>query len=217
MTSNNFKSKSYIKKQHLQKIEDAINYLESSPLYAYRLHNNFKPVIGEGNLDAEIVLIGEAPGEKEALSGRPFVGRAGEVLNELLSEINLNRDDVYITNIVKDRPPHNRDPRVSEIELYAPYLIEQIKIIKPQVIVTLGRFAMNFILKQFSLPEYGRSIGDLHGQLLKAETPYGNFNILPLYHPAAMFYNRSLEETLHQDFQGLSRFVWAAWITKGMQ
>ena len=197
------------KNQRLSQIKEEISDLQSSPLYDHRIENGYKPVIGEGNSEAEILLIGEAPGEKEALSGRPFVGRAGKVLDELLHEINLNRDDVYITNIVKDRPPNNRDPRVSEIELYTPYLMEQIKTIEPEVIVTLGRFAMNFILKQFSLPEYGSTIGDIHGQLIKAETSFGAIDILPLYHPAAMFYNRSLEETLHQDFQQLSRFVCA--------
>ncbi len=195
------------KKQKLSQIEAEIIGLVSTPLIAYRIENDYQPVIGEGDPDADILFIGEAPGEKEALSGRPFVGRAGEVLEELLNEIDLQREDVYITNIVKDRPPHNRDPQTSEIKLYAPYLLDQIKIIEPEVIVTLGRFAMNFILSQFSMPEHGRSIGDLHGQLLKAETPFGDFQILPLYHPAAMFYNRSLEKALHQDFQQLTRFV----------
>lgn len=191
----------------LSEIEQAIKNLKSSPLYSYRVKNDYKPVIGEGNPDARIMFIGEAPGEKEAISGKPFVGRAGQVLDELLQSIDLNRENVYITNIVKDRPPNNRDPKAAEIESYAPYLIEQIKIIHPDVIVTLGRFAMNFILKRFSLPEYGSTIGDLHGQILKAETDFGSFNVLPLYHPAAIFYNRSLEDQLHQDFEQLSRFI----------
>ena len=153
------------------------------------------------------MFIGEAPGEKEALSGRPFVGRAGNVLDELLQKIDLNREDVYITNIVKDRPPNNRDPKAVEIECYAPFLMEQIRIIDPKVIVTLGRFAMEFILKKFLLPDNGRAIGELHGQIIIVETPLGTINFLPLYHPAAMFYNRSLEETITSDFQKLSQFI----------
>lgn len=195
------------KEERLAMIEQAIRELTSSPLFPYRIENGYKPVIGEGDPDADILFVGEAPGEKEALSGRPFVGRAGEVLDELLGEVNLNRQEVYITNIVKDRPPNNRDPRAEEIECYAPFLIAQIEIIQMKVIVTLGRFAMNFFLKKFSLPEYGGSIGDLHGQILKVKSEFGTFQILPLYHPAAIFYNRSLEETLHQDIQQLSQFV----------
>lgn len=207
MTLTNYQTRFNMKKHRLKKIEEAITHFKSSPLYAYRLENNFQPVIGEGNPDAKIMFIGEAPGEKEALSGRPFVGRAGNVLDELLQKIDLNREDVYITNIVKDRPPNNRDPKAAEIECYAPFLMEQIRIIDPVVIVTLGRFAMNFILKQFSLPESGSTIGDLHGQLLKVESELGTFTILPLYHPAAIFYNRSLTETLSQDIQKLLQFI----------
>jgi uracil-DNA glycosylase len=191
----------------LSLIEQSVRTLQASPLYAYRIKSGYKPVIGEGDPDAEILMVGEAPGEKEALSGRPFVGLAGEVLDQLLQKINLNRKDVYITNIVKDRPPNNRDPRAAEIKCYAPFLMAQIEIIQPKVIVTLGRFALNFFLKQLSLPEYGRTIGDLHGQVLVAQTKDSTIEFLPLYHPAAIFYNRSLEKVLHQDIQVLSRYV----------
>jgi len=195
------------KAQRLAQIELAVHRLESSPLYAYRIEHGYKPVIGEGNPSASILFIGEAPGEKEALSGRPFVGRAGQVLDEMLAIISLNREDVYITNIIKDRPPHNRDPKAPEIACYSPYLIEQIEIIDPKVIVTLGRFAMNFILRQFSLPEYGETIGNLHGRVLTAESDLGLIQIIPLYHPAAIFYNRSLEATLFEDFKKLAQFT----------
>ena len=195
------------KRQRLAEIDLAVQKLDSSPLYAYRKEHGYQPVIGEGNHFARIMFIGEAPGKQEALSGRPFVGRAGQLLDEMLTEIGLHRKDVYITNIVKDRPPHNRDPKASEIETYAPFLIAQIKIIDPKVIVTLGRFAMNFILQRFSLPEYGGTIGNLHGQVLQAETDLGPIKVMPLYHPAALFYNRGLEEILHEDFHKLKQFL----------
>ena len=126
----------------LQAIAEELLCLEASPLYAYREEKGYLPVIGEGAPDAEIMFIGEAPGAQEAKSGRPFVGNAGRVLDTLLESIGLERANVYITNIVKDRPPQNRDPHVGEIELYRPFLLRQIDIIQPRVIATLGRFAM---------------------------------------------------------------------------
>ena len=191
----------------LEKIAEAVRNLAESPLYEYRQKNGYASVIGEGDPQAAIMFIGEAPGEKEAKSGRPFVGAAGKTLNRLLEGIGLERDDVYITNIVKDRPPKNRDPRVDEIQLYTPFLLEQIDIIRPKVIVTLGRFAMEFILEQFNMPEAGQKIGELHGKLLQAQTSYGDISIAPLYHPAAALYNQSLKETLVEDFEALRQFA----------
>jgi uracil-DNA glycosylase len=207
MTQINIHTRQNTKKSRMAQIKEEVENLTTSPLYPYRLKNNYHPVIGAGNTNADLMFIGEAPGEKEALIGNPFVGRAGQVLDELLISINLNRSKVYITNIVKDRPPGNRDPNSAEIELYAPFLIEQINIIHPKTIITLGRFAMNFILKQFSLSEYGCSIGELHGQVLQAETKLGEIMVVPMYHPAARFYNRGLEETQYQDFSKLSQFI----------
>jgi DNA polymerase len=149
-----------------KKLED----LTSSPLYAYRQENKYKPVLGEGSPTASIMFIGEAPGASEAKSGRPFVGASGRFLNEMLESIGLKREDVYITNIVKDRPPDNRDPKTEEIALYTPLLLEQIEIIQPQVIATLGRFAMDFILQTFDVAAQGQKISALHGQQLQAQT-----------------------------------------------
>lgn len=191
----------------LEKIAQEVRDLEESPLYDYRKENGYSPVIGEGDLFADIMFIGEAPGAAEAKTGRPFVGRAGRVLDELLESIDINRDDVYITNVVNDRPPRNRDPRVAEIELYAPFLLRQIRIIRPSIIATLGRFAMRFTLERFGLPGTRRRIGELHGQVLHAQAPYGEVSIVPLYHPAATFYNRGLEKSLREDFQVLKRFT----------
>lgn len=191
----------------MQKLADEIIGLESSPLYPYRTQNGYLPVIGEGSLEAKIMLIGEAPGLSEAQSGRPFVGRAGKFLDELLTSINLNREKVYITNIIKDRPPDNRDPRADEIKVYAPFLERQLSIIQPRIIATLGRFAMNYILKLFNLPQHSQPIGTLHGKILTPPDPDAHNCVLPLYHPAAVFYNRGLEKVIHEDFIKLKDFV----------
>jgi DNA polymerase len=195
------------KAAQLEAIAERVRELEASPLYAYRKENDYQPVIGEGDPDAELMFIGEAPGAQEAKTGRPFVGNAGQVLDSLLASIGLAREDVYITNVLKDRPPGNRDPRVGEIELYAPFLLRQIEVIQPSVIATLGRFAMDFILKQYDHPRQGQKIGELHGEVLKAETSYGEVTIAPLYHPAAAFYNQELKETIEEDFQVLMQFA----------
>lgn len=195
------------KAAQLEDITEQVRNLSESPLYGYRQENNYHPVIGERNADADIMFVGEAPGRQEAETGRPFVGNAGRMLDTLLESIGVHRGDVYITNVVKDRPPGNRDPRAEEIELYAPFLLRQIEIIQPDVIATLGRFAMDFILEHYDLPQQGQKIGDLHGQILKAEASYGVVTVVPLYHPAAAFYNRDLEDTMEKDFQTLKQFI----------
>jgi len=129
--------------EQLRKIKDTIVNLTESPLYDYRKENGYFPVIGQGNHYAEIKFIGEAPGKNEAETGRPFCGASGRILDELLESIQLKREDVYVTNIVKDRPPNNRDPHKAELELYAPFLEQQIDIIQPKIIATLGVFRWN--------------------------------------------------------------------------
>ncbi|MEL6151586.1 MAG: uracil-DNA glycosylase, partial [Chloroflexota bacterium] len=124
------------KTEQMKAIRDAIVNLTDSPLYEYRTENGYYPVIGQGAHDAKIVFIGEAPGENEAKTGRPFCGASGRVLDELLASVGIDRETVYVTNIVKDRPPKNRDPRKDEIALYAPFLDQQIDIIQPEVIAT---------------------------------------------------------------------------------
>ena len=195
------------KSEQLGAIGEEVRNLEKSPLYQYRKNHHYQAVIGEGDPYAEIMFIGEAPGKQEAKSGRPFVGSAGRVLDELLSHIDLQRDDVYITNVVKDRPPENRDPHVDEIEIYTPFLIRQIEIIEPKVIATLGRFAMDFILDQFEMPQKGEKISNLHGQELQAQTPFGKVTVVPLYHPAVALYNRDQRATLEKDFEVLKGLV----------
>ncbi len=186
----------------LEKIKDEVLNLVDSPLYKYRTENKYLPVIGEGNHDAKIVFIGEAPGRNEAMTGRPFCGAAGKILDELLATINFNRKDIYITNIVKDRPQMNRDPLPSEIEIYGPFLDRQIEIIKPKVIVTLGRYAMNYIMKKYDLDLEIEPIGRAHGKVYKAQ----GIDIVALYHPCVAIYNRRTLNTLIDDVKILKNY-----------
>lgn len=195
------------KEAQLEQIAQELSTLETSPLYQYRQENGYQYVLGEGDPDADIMFIGEAPGEQEAQSGRPFVGRSGQVLNELLELIDLDRDDVYITNVVKDRPPDNRDPRVEEIKLYTPFLLRQIEIIEPKMIATLGRFAMEFVLEQFDLPLQGEKISDLHGRPIAMQIEERPITLVPLFHPAVALYSRNRRRTLEDDFRVLKRYI----------
>ena len=191
----------------LAAIREEIVALSESPLYDYRTANHYNPVIGDGNPLAEIVFIGEAPGEAEAKTGRPFVGPAGRVLDDLLASIDLEREDVYITNVVKDRPPDNRDPRVKEVRLYSPFLWRQLEIIQPKVIVPLGRHALEFVRKHFNgFPAEG-SVSTLHGTAYPVEASYGRAFVVPLYHPAVLFYREDLKETVEADFRLLGELL----------
>jgi len=193
--------------EQLRKIKDEIVNAKNSPLYNFRIKNKFFPVIGEGSHYAKILFIGEAPGKNEALTGRPFCGAAGKVLDELLASIGIDRKEIYVTNIVKDRPPFNRDPLPEEIEYYAPFLDRQIEIIKPEVIATLGRFSMAYIMKKFGLESELKSISIIHGKIFSTETSYGKIKIIPLYHPAVAIYNNNTMEILKKDFEILKEFV----------
>ncbi len=195
------------KSTQLKRIQTEVENLTSSPLYKLRKQEGYHAVIGIGSPDARIMFIGEAPGKQEAMRGEPFVGAAGHMLNDMLKSVGLQRDQVYITNILKDRPPENRDPQSAEIKLYAPFLRRQINIIQPRVIVTLGRFAMEFILEEFNMPEKGRSISELHGQPLPAEASYGPIQVVPLFHPAVAFYRRDQKEILKDDFLVLRELI----------
>jgi len=191
------------KEKLLAEMEREIILLKKSPLYKYRIENNFSPVIGEGDVDAKIMFIGEAPGKKEAQTGKPFCGASGKMLDNLFDSIKIDRKDVYITNIVKDRPQDNRDPSKEEIKLYSHFLDRQIEIIQPKIIVTLGRFSMEYIMKHFGLGKKLEPISKAHGKSYKVKFSYGLVKIIPLYHPAVALYNGSLRETLKKDFQML--------------
>lgn len=185
----------------LRQVRDEVWNLTSSPLYEYRKKNKYYPVLGQGNHDSTIMFVGEAPGRNEAEQGRPFCGQAGKILDELLLSVGIERKDVYVTNIVKDRPPENRDPTDEEIRLYAPFLTRQIEIIRPKVFATLGRFSMKFILEKFNCSEKDKSITALHGKSLTAKSSYGEIAIVPLYHPAVAIYNAGTKQSLFNDFQ----------------
>ncbi|HRN95883.1 MAG TPA: uracil-DNA glycosylase [Candidatus Levybacteria bacterium] len=195
------------KTDQMRTIRDAVLNFTQSPLYTYRTENHYFPVIGEGNHEADIVFIGEAPGKNEAEQARPFCGASGRVLEEMLDSISLNRKDVYVTNIVKDRPPDNRDPSPEEIRLYSPFLDAQLQIIQPSVIATLGRFSMKYILDKYDLPDASQTITALHGKAVQATAPYGNVHIVPLYHPAVALYSGSSKKTLLEDMQTLVPFI----------
>ena len=193
--------------EKMKVIRNEILQLKESPLYEYRVENKFFPVVGEGSHVAHIMFVGEAPGKNEAETARPFCGKSGKILDEMLESINLNRSDVYITNIVKDRPPENRDPTLEEINIYAPFLEKQIEIIKPQVIATLGRYSMNYIMNRFGLGDKVVPIGQIHGKEFSAMSSYGPISIIPLYHPAVALYDGSNKATLLSDFQILKKYI----------
>ncbi len=195
------------KKDELKKIKEEIITLKSSPLYKERIKNKVFPVIGEGSHYAEIMFIGEAPGKNEALKGRPFCGNAGKKLDELLSTINIKRENVYITNIVKDRPPENRDPLPDEIKSYASFLDRQINIIKPLVIACLGRFSSHYILKKFDLEREIKPIGQIRGNIYNADSDYGKIKIICLFHPASIIYDSRKKEILISDFKKIKELI----------
>lgn len=153
-------------------------------------------VMGDGSVDAQILFIGEAPGKNEDEQGLPFVGAAGKFLNEMLQTIGLERKDVYITNIVKYRPPNNRDPLPDEKEAFWPYLLRQIKILQPKLIVTLGRHSMEYFLPS-------SKISQIHGEPKRR----GDLVIMPLFHPAAALYNGAMRQTLIDDFQRIPKIL----------
>ncbi len=164
-------------------------------LYKYAKH----AVPGEGKLQAALMLVGEAPGRNEDLQGKPFVGAAGHFLDEVLTSVDFTRGDVYITNIVKHRPPHNRLPRRDEVKACTPYLERQIRIVKPKVIVTLGNCSTSYLLSQLG-KEYER-LGEVRGKVFSGELFDINVEVVPTFHPAAVLYDRTKEETIKEDFQ----------------
>lgn len=191
----------------MKAIRDEVLALKESPLYEYRTGKGYFPVIGEGSHDAKIMFVGEAPGQNEAKTGRPFCGAAGKVLDQLLEHVGIPRDSIYITNIVKDRPPENRDPTPREIEVYGPFLDRQIEIIRPRVIVALGRYAMGYIMKKFDLDLQLEPIGKAHGKDYPAKASYGDIDIVALYHPCVAVYNPNNLPNLKKDMEILKKYA----------
>ncbi|GAB6946586.1 type-4 uracil-DNA glycosylase [Vulcanisaeta sp. JCM 16161] len=168
-----------------------------------KLHLSRRRVVpGEGPLNAKIMIIGEAPGEKEDEEGRPFVGAAGQLLTKLLNSVGIRREEVYITNVVKCRPPNNRDPEPDEIEACRPYLVTQILMIRPQIIVCLGRHSAREILTMAGYPEKSVSnISSIRGKVFSAKLGDLNVKVLPTYHPAAALYNPRLRSIIEEDLR----------------
>lgn len=158
-------------------------------------------VPGDGNPDADVMFIGEGPGKSEDEKGVPFVGAAGKFLDELLAEIGMNRSDVYITNVVKCRPPGNRDPQEDEIAVCWSYLEEQVKLIKPKLIVTLGRHAMNRFLPDLKISEAHGKAKRFKGVGTKMQVYF------PMYHPAVALYNGSYREILKEDMRKIPKLL----------
>lgn len=154
------------------------------------------PVPGDGDPDAKLMFVGEAPGAQEDKEGRPFVGASGKFLDEMLASIDLRRDDVFVTNIVKFRPPNNRDPNKEEIEACLPYLLAQIKVIQPKLVIFLGRHSMNVFFPELR-------ISSAHGKLYRKSGQV----YLPLYHPAAALYNGGMRATLLEDFSRIPQIL----------
>lgn len=181
------------KDQALADLTKKFNKPELCPLFTAA--KNVVP--GEGNPDTDILFIGEAPGKNEDEQGRPFVGAAGKLLDQLIASIGLKRNDIFIANIIKHRPPNNRDPLPEEIKAYGPWLEEQIKVINPPLIVTLGRFSMEFLLGP------GLSITKVHGQPKRRNGRV----VMPMYHPAAALYRGDLRPALAADFQKIPKVL----------
>lgn len=182
----------------LEDLEKQIKSCELCALYRKRI----QAVPGAGNPEAKIMFVGEGPGEKEDIEGKPFVGQAGQFLDEMLASIDFKREDVYITNVVKCRPPGNRDPKEEEIKACQPYLEKQIELIKPELIITLGRHALAWFIPN-------RKISQVHGQLkrmVREETGETRY-IFPLYHPAAALYHDSMKNILMSDFQKIPKVL----------
>lgn len=184
------------KKEELLKIKEDMENDKSLPLVS-------KPedvIPGDGNCDSEIVFIGEAGGYHESVQRKPFVGNAGMLLNRLLTSINLPRENVYITNMVKTRPPENRDPLPEELDAYSVYLDRELEVIKPKIIVTLGRFSMAKFLPN-------ARISGVHGKKFEVNWNGKNILVVPMYHPAAALRNGAVMEQIKNDFLKLPEYL----------
>ncbi len=165
---------------------------------------NYVP--GEGSDYSGIVFVGEAPGREEDIQGRPFVGNAGKLLTEMIEEkLGLQRNQVFITNVLKCRPPNNRDPLPEEVEACKPYLFEQLKILKPSIIVCLGRHSASLIFNHFNLNFPG--ITRIRGKAFEVAVEWGRLRLVAIYHPAAALYRPQLKEILEKDFSKLKEFI----------
>ncbi len=194
---NDFKMLQEELKRELEELEKQIRGCKKCGLCETRTN----AVPGEGSSEVDIMLVGEAPGFNEDKQGNPFVGAAGGILDQLLKSVDISKDDVYITNILKCRPPGNRNPQEDEINSCAFYLDRQIELIKPKVICCLGNFAIKFIMKKFNLDKEIQGVSKIHGKVLKVSTLDGQIKIVAMYHPAVAAYDMNMFNILKEDFK----------------
>jgi len=182
-----------------QKLEHLKQKVEGDPDLPFKAEATTL-VFGEGPINPKVLFIGEAPGKNEDLTGRPFIGSAGKILEELINSIGLTRQDVYITSVIQYRPPKNRDPKPQEIAAFQPYVDKQIKLLNPKIIVTLGRFSLAKFLPNSKIAEQ-------HGKPTQINWQGLYLTIIPMYHPAAIIYNQKLKQTLKDDFQIVKEYL----------
>jgi len=185
----------------LEKINKEILNCQKCLLYKTRIH----PVPGEGSSHARIMFIGEAPGNNEDKEGRPFCGASGKILDQLLESAGIKREEIFIANILKCRPPENRNPLKEEIDVCSFFLDKQIETINPKVLCTLGNFSTSYVLEKYGLKDQVQGISKIHGNIFEIKTLLGIIKIVPLYHPAVATYNMNMMETLKNDFQILKK------------
>jgi uracil-DNA glycosylase len=183
--------------------KECAEFCRKHPLY----QEGTFPVFGEGSLNSKIMLVGEAPGYNESITGKPFCGAAGKILDEILENAGLKRENIFITNVVKLRPPNNRNPTKEEIKQFSPFLDNQIKIINPKIICALGNFSTAYIMEKFNLKDKIEGISKIHGQIFNVSTLFGTIKIVPLYHPAVATYNANMKDTLKHDFLILKKLL----------
>ena len=187
--------------EELEKIHEEIKKCQRCPLYKSKI--NYVP--GEGNPSSGIMFIGEAPGGEEDKQGKPFVGKAGKYLTEVMEKNGIKREEVYITNVLKCRPPNNRDPKPEEIKACSFWLEKQLEIIKPNVIVTLGRYSTEWIFNYFGLKF--TSIMKVRGTIYTVKKWNKEVKIIPTLHPAAVLYHKQWKEYFEKDFELIKEVV----------
>ncbi|MFH1505061.1 MAG: uracil-DNA glycosylase [Candidatus Omnitrophota bacterium] len=183
----------------IEELNQEIDACRKCSLVNSRLHT----VPGEGSFKARVMFVGEAPGANEDAQGRPFCGKAGKILEELLGIAGLSREEVFIGNILKCRPPNNRNPKDNEIEICTPYLDRQIELIKPAILCCLGNFSSGYIMKKLGLGMKVQGIMKIHGNIFIANVSYGKVLIMPMLHPAVVTYDMSKKSILAKDFEQL--------------
>ncbi len=192
------------KQYEIEKLKkECAEFCRKHPLY----QEGTFPVFGGGSLNSKIMLVGEAPGYNESITGKPFCGAAGKILDEILENAGLKRENIFITNVVKLRPPNNRNPTKEEIKQFSPFLDNQIKIINPKIICALGNFSTAYIMEKFNLKDKIEGISKIHGQIFNVSTLFGTIKIVPLYHPAVATYNANMKDTLKHDFLILKKLL----------